>query len=201
MLSRNFVLYCAAVVVTAGATSAAAAGELYRWVDERGVVNYSNEPPADRRTVKDLRLVEDRTSVYTPDKPLADAMRERARKQRTAPPAASLPREPQTDARRQAQEPALPPFAYDPCLTGSDVDCYTIYDGSPVFAGRRRPPRLVQPELPLGATAGNVTGPNGYIAGQSGSAPQAAPPRRTRAPGGRFLTKEPEPDRAGRRLR
>ena len=45
----------------------AAAPQLYKWVDERGVVNYSNQLPADPKSAKNVKEVEDRVSVYTPD--------------------------------------------------------------------------------------------------------------------------------------
>ena len=52
-------------VVAVGAP--ASAQQLYKWVDERGVTNYSNHPPADPKTAKNVRPVEDRLSVYSPD--------------------------------------------------------------------------------------------------------------------------------------
>ncbi len=48
-------------------TGTAAAAQLYKWVDESGVINYSNQPPADPTSSKNVRDVEDRVSVYTPD--------------------------------------------------------------------------------------------------------------------------------------
>ena len=44
-----------------------AAAELYKWVDERGVTNYSSEPPAAAATSSKLTRVENKISVYTPD--------------------------------------------------------------------------------------------------------------------------------------
>ena len=51
-----------------------ASAQVYKWVDERGVTNYSNQPPADPEAVKKLGLVEDRISVYTPDRALTQAV-------------------------------------------------------------------------------------------------------------------------------
>jgi hypothetical protein len=48
--------------------------QLYKWVDERGVTNYSNQPPSDPKTAKNMRPVEDRLSVYSPDPALAQAI-------------------------------------------------------------------------------------------------------------------------------
>ena len=56
-----------------------ASAELYKWVDERGVTNYSNEPPSG--AASKLAHVENRVSVYTPDETLmraVQASRERA---------------------------------------------------------------------------------------------------------------------------
>lgn len=193
-LPRLCIGFAALVLASAPAPGA----DLYKWIDENGVTNYSNNPPPKSRGGKPVTIVEDRLSVYTPEKAVTDALAKRAQKPAPALLGASAAREPEG---RPKTAPPLPPLVYDPCLTSTDVNCYTLYDGSPVFAGRRRPPRLTQPELPLGATAGNITGPNSFTAGQSGTAPQAAAPRRPREPGGKLLTKEPEPDGAGRRLR
>src|SRR5687768_18496653 len=63
----------------------AGAGELYKWIDENGVVNYSSSPPAKTKGGKAATIVEDRTSVYTPEKSVTEAL-ERRKDQRTAPP-------------------------------------------------------------------------------------------------------------------
>ena len=56
----------------------AAAAELYKWIDEKGVTNYSNAPPARTPDGKPATLVEDRLSVYTPEEPVTQAL-ERAK--------------------------------------------------------------------------------------------------------------------------
>ena len=38
---------------------------MYKWVDERGMVSYSNTPPTG--TTKKVEAVPERVSVYTPD--------------------------------------------------------------------------------------------------------------------------------------
>ena len=50
------------------------AQQLYKWVDERGVTNYSNQPPADPKAAKTVRPVEDRLSVYSPDQGMVQAI-------------------------------------------------------------------------------------------------------------------------------
>jgi len=162
------------------ATAPAAAAELYRWVDDNGVVNYSNTPPAKTRDGKAPTRVEDTVSVYTPEKSVTDAI-ERRRNQPPAP-AASFTREPE---RRTAAPPPPPPIAYDPCAIPGDPNCQTyLYDGSPVFHGRRRAPPLVQPQIPPGTIAGQASGPHAYIPGLSGTAlPPPAPPSRAPSSG------------------
>ena len=174
----------------------AGAADLYRWVDDNGVVNYSNTPPK-TRSGKQATLVEDRLSVYTPERTVTEAI-ERNRERRAQPaPAASFTRPPEPD--RRASAPPPPPIPYDPCLVPGDPNCPAyLYDSSPVFHGRRRPVPLVQPQLPPGTIAGQAVGPGAYIAGQSASAPGAvAPP--SRSSGGGFTVREKEHERDFRR--
>jgi hypothetical protein len=46
--------------------------ETYKWVDEKGVVNYSNTPPTS--AAKTIRPVADRISIYAPDPSLQRAI-------------------------------------------------------------------------------------------------------------------------------
>jgi hypothetical protein len=158
------------------ASSPAPAAELYKWVDEKGVVNYSNEPPAKTKGGQAPTVVEDRLSVYTPEKSVTEAI-ERNKERR--PQAASRGNEPERRAKAAAPPPP-PPVAYDPCANPNDPNCQpgVLYDGSPVFHGRRRQQPLVQPQLPPGAIAGQIAGPDAYIAGQSASAPPIVRPAR-----------------------
>lgn len=48
--------------------------QLYKWVDESGVTNYSNQPPVSPGAAKKLEVVADRVSVYTPDPSLKGAI-------------------------------------------------------------------------------------------------------------------------------
>jgi hypothetical protein len=162
----------AAMLLSSATLSAA---ELYKWVDDKGVVNYSNEPPPKTKGGKAPTVVEDRLSVYTPEKSVTEAIQRG--KDRGPQPAASAP----PPARSvTAAPPPPPPIAYDPCANPNDPNCQpgVLYDGSPVFHGRRRQQPLVQPQLPPGAIAGQIAGPNAYIAGQSAGAPPLAPPAR-----------------------
>jgi len=174
------------------ASAPAAAAELYRWVDDNGIVNYSNTPPAKTRGGKPATRVEDTVSVYTPEKAVTDAI-ERRRNQ-PQPPAASFTREPE---RRASAPPLPPPVAYDPCAIPGDPNCQAyLYDNSPVFNGRRRATPLVQPQIPPGTIAGQASGPNAYIPGQSGT---ALPPPVPRSSTGGFTVREHERERDQRR--
>jgi hypothetical protein len=171
------------------ASTAVSAGELYKWVDEKGVVNYSNEPPPKTRNGKPPTIVEDRVSVYTPEESVTEAIkRNKENRAKPAPPAPQPAR-----AVTAAPPPPPPTAAYDPCSNPNDPNCQpgVLYDGSAVFQGRRRHHQpLVQPQLPPGAIAGQMTGPNAYIAGQSGMAPPALPPVRGPRASNRELERE-----------
>lgn len=180
---------CAAAALLA--CGLAGAAELYRWVDDQGVVNYSNTPPARSRAREAPVVVDNRLSIYTPDRPLAEALeRERERRARPAP-AASFTAEGANAPRAPTAPPPPGAGPYDPCLHATDPACHThLYDGSPVFGGRRRAPALVQPQIPPGTIAGQATQSGGYIAGQSASAPPVAPT--SRAPSAGFTVREKE---------
>src|SRR5262245_38662861 len=66
--------YLLACVTLLGAASPALSAQLYKWVDERGVTNYSSQPPADPGAAKNLGPVEGNLSVYSPDPALTRAV-------------------------------------------------------------------------------------------------------------------------------
>jgi hypothetical protein len=175
-------LLIAALAMLASAPSSAA--QLYKWADERGVTNYSNQPPVDPSAVSKVQPVEGNLSVYSPDPALTQAVaayHQGAGERRLADRVDYLER--QLEAERLARQyTAAVAAAPVPCPPG--VDCYgnsgSYYPGGIAggflpFAHRQK--RLLQPQLPLGATAGNVVGMNGYIPGQSALAASLAPPR------------------------
>jgi hypothetical protein len=63
-------IFLAAILLTAPARA-----ELYKWVDERGVTNYSNAPPAAAAPANKLTRVENTISVYTPDESFMQAVK------------------------------------------------------------------------------------------------------------------------------
>ncbi len=165
------------IILVAILATAPACAQLYKWVDGRGVTNYSNQPPADPKAAKELLPIEDRISVYTPDKGLTQAV-EAARQQNNqalSEKIGSLERELETErlARQYAAATAAQ-AANDPCLSGAGINCNGIYSGYyPYGSGvvfipvRHRPRSIVQTQLIPGTIAGNVVGMNGFIPGNS----------------------------------
>lgn len=166
------------VVLVAILATAPACAQLYKWVDERGVTNYSNQLPADPKAAKKLLPVEDRISVFTADKLLPQAVEVFRQKsdQALAERIASLER--QLEAERLARQLAAAAQAsYDPCLS-QGINCNGIYSGYYPYGStfvfvpaRHRPRSIVQARLTPGTTAGNVVGMNGFIPGNSAAAP------------------------------
>jgi hypothetical protein len=177
-----FPFLVAGVLMLASTTSVMSA-ELYKWVDERGVTNYSNEPPKSTNA-KAVTLPEDRISVYTPEESVTREI-ERAKERYLRPPqpVPAAPRIIEPD--RRAVAPPPPPTGYDPCANPGDPNCQAaLYDRSPVFQGRRSPAPLVQPQLPPGTIAGTATQGSGTVPGLSGSIPPSVTP-------GRSITRSP----------
>src|SRR3954454_15474046 len=67
VMKRFYISTAFSAIALAGVVDSALATTVYRWTDERGTVNYSNERPKGRAP-KDLHVIEDRVSVYTPEK-------------------------------------------------------------------------------------------------------------------------------------
>jgi len=161
----------AAVFLTAIAASAftPANATLYRWTDERGVVNYSDKTPPKNAAAKDVRVVpQDRLSIYSPDRATLDMVK--------------LVRErglfwPRYEIMPMSYSPMSPMAGpQDVCAYGDPSCNGTVYYGYPAYGGGygRFGQRFFQPRLPLGATAGNVVGPNGYTPGLSAQAQTTA---------------------------
>lgn len=158
--------------------------ELYRWVDAKGVTNYSTQPPTDVNNNGKVSVVPNTISVYTPDKDLleqVEATRQRAIEERRHPPPPVAQRAPTRE--HVAKADTTPPDCRDPM-----VSCPPGAYGTPapvVVVGTRRAARPVQQvQLPRGATAGNVVGQDGYIPGLSSTVVSPTPSlaRQTGAP-------------------
>ena len=178
MTPRTLIRLTIVLVTTLAAAPACA--QLYRWVDERGVTNYSDQPPADPKAAKKLAPVGDRISIYTPDKAFMQAVEAFRQKstQASAERIASLERELEAERwARQRAAAAAAQAAYDSCLS-QGINCNGTYSSSyPYdpgfgFVTARHPLRRInQIQLPPGTTAGNVVGANGFIPGNSAFAP------------------------------
>jgi hypothetical protein len=164
--------------------------QVYRWVDERGVTNYSGTPPPDAGAVEGLGVVEDRVSVYTPDAGLVQAVEDARRGAPYAARIAHLERELEVERRaRQALAAAPARVPYDPCADPRAPECIAAHAVYPAYAPvvvvprRHRSRAIPQVALKPGTTAGQVVGGRGFIPGQSASArsfrpaPEPATPR------------------------
>ncbi len=142
-----------------------AAAQVYKWVDERGRVNYSSQLPADPKTADKVAVVEDRVSVYTPDPALLREVA--AERQRASQPAPE---------RRDNTPPAVAMIGGTtpaPSATAEPL----VYDYPYIVGGGFRPHRplplhkVPQVRLPAGATAGNTVGLYSIIPGSSSPVP------------------------------
>lgn len=123
-----------AVLLCATLAAACPAGaQMYKWVDERGQVSYSNTPPPDTAQKKVVTVAE-RLSVYTPDAELNHALSAEGRREAKA---ASLGR--QFEAERAAYRTPPPSgtdlaarnaAAYERCVAERRVDCEAIRLGT-----------------------------------------------------------------------
>jgi len=122
--------------------------ETYKWVDEKGVTNYSSSPPANARLAEKTQVVEERLSVYTPDPGLLRAIQVRP------PMSAPMPYAPAGAYERYA---VATQAMYDDCLAQRRVDCnggsypyggYFPYMPVFVVVGHvRRPPPVPVPHV------------------------------------------------------
>lgn len=167
MPERPF-LSCVAALALLLCAYPASAAQLYKWVDERGITNYSDQAPA-KAASKQL-VGEGRVSVYTPDPLLVQAVQaERARAihdLRTG----RRARELQEDWLARQYFASAHAYAADPCAGDPRCGAYAPNAYLPMggFLVSRRGPRILpQIDLPPGTTAGNVNANTGYIPGYS----------------------------------
>jgi hypothetical protein len=148
MYLRRYLLLPVALMVALA--SLPASGEVYKWVDERGVTNYSNDPPSALKAANKVALVPDRISVYSPDKNLTDAVAA-FRQQINSSRGSDIVRQ---DADRLAYQRAAAAQSAQasPCsdynggnCSGTATDYYPAYPYFPVIAAapRQNRPRAV----------------------------------------------------------
>ena len=166
-MNRLHVLAGLAAALAALPAGTAFSGELYKWVDERGVVNYSNQPPAEPQAAGKVATVEDRVSVYSPDPALLRDIE--AERRRMSQAASEQPDRPAVVMLGSPAPDPVQPVAYE-----------TYYPSEIVYGGfrpRRPLSRIRQIKLPPGATAGAMLGTDLLIPG----ATTPVPGLRTRA--------------------
>jgi hypothetical protein len=141
--------------------------QVYKCLDERGVTNYSSEPPADNRAGLKPATVADRISVYAPEPAVQRAIsaislgKDRILSDRIDSLERQLVAERQSSQYAAAAEARAAQAVYAQCLAERRVDC--DYDSSryPYGSGGvltviHRPPRLHIPAMVRsGAGAGN----------------------------------------------
>lgn len=165
-------VFRASALLLALLAPAAVSAQLYKWVDERGVVNYSNQPPADAKAGKRVEQVKDSVSVYTPDAALQrDIEAEKERTRRAGQESAQAPSQPAVTA---LNAPAPAPASV-PSFIQEEVFPYPYYGPARHLRRWRHARPVPQVDLPRGATAGLVTGPNAVQPGLSSQATRYTP--------------------------
>lgn len=169
------------IAVAAMLPVSAASAQIYKWVDENGVTNYSSQRPADTKAPQHVGVVESNISVYTPDRSLVQAVEAFRIRSNEIGVEASAPEA--SPVNRYAAPAYVPvPVASDPCGGYREANCNEFYTGyypyAPVVGHRfyrRRHKRIPQIRLKPGTIAGQVVGANGYIPGNSAYARRFGP--------------------------
>jgi hypothetical protein len=138
---------------------------MYKWVDDTGSVTYSNAPPVDTQSAREVTKIEDISpALGTRERHLEAAQRD-AGGDAVASPPPSATRAPETAATaappRVNARPLRTEAVQDPCLTSADPQCHQrnkhLYDPYLGYA----PSTLAPPAV--GATAG--VGAGGAVGG------------------------------------
>ena len=161
------ILIALLAAIPALSTGVSAHAQLYKWVDERGVVTYSNQLPVNPQDAKKLAVVEDKVSVYTPDPALLGAIE--AERQGRGVTERMAERDRQFDAERQAQQVAAvaAPLPSGPCSIWPS-DCLSVGETyyapafvtvAPGFRMRHRPHLRPEPARITHRPVQHATGP------------------------------------------
>ena len=177
-------LIVALLFLTAGSAADSSATQVYKWVDERGVLNYSNLLPVNPGSASKPVVVEDRVSVYTPDPALVQAIAALRWGGGAAARIAELER--QLAAERQARQVAAvatTPRPSDLCtgvancgdLSSVYYPVYPYYARTIVAPPRFRPPHAQHPgPLPRPPIAGNGSRPRAFNPGHFAPRPASS---------------------------
>jgi hypothetical protein len=152
-----------------------ASAQIYKWVDENGVTNYSGDPPAAKAAATKSTAVADRISVYAPEPGVQRAIganaanRERINSARIDTLERQLAAERQSSQHAAAADTGAAQAAYAQCLAERRIDCdndgYTPYAYAPygivaVQPSPRPRPRHHHPAVTRpGASAGSIARP------------------------------------------
>jgi uncharacterized protein DUF4124 len=141
--------------------------QVYKWVDERGVTNYSSEPPADRKAGLKPATVADRISVYAPEPAVQRAIsaislgKDRILSDRIDSLERQLAADRQSSQYAAAAEAHAAQAAYAQCVAERRVDCdydsgrYPYASGGVLTVIHRRPRPHIPAMARSGAGAGN----------------------------------------------
>jgi hypothetical protein len=131
MHAKSLTALCIAFAAMLSTTAAAATSGMYRWVDEHGSVNYSNQPPPEN--ARAVTLIDDATSTITSSEKRTREILEVERQ--SNPPrdasssgVAALEVTPSAGTESQLSRGGIPPLqpeaVRDPCLRSADPKCY-----------------------------------------------------------------------------
>jgi len=134
-----------ALVLVLAAAALPAQAETFKWVDEKGVINYSDKPPLAGKAAKSLRTVEDRISTYETDPSLIRAMASRGRPDYAE--AEWLQRQ-RLMALRAGYLDCASPYRGDCGYDGYRSSAYYPYVAFPVFRSRPMHRTLVAASFP-----------------------------------------------------
>lgn len=111
--------------------------QIYKWVDERGVTNYSGTPPAADAVAAKSTAIADRISVYAPEPGVQRAIganaanRERINSDRIATLERQLAAERQYSQQAATADTRAAQAAYAQCLAERRIDCDSDYGYDP----------------------------------------------------------------------
>jgi uncharacterized protein DUF4124 len=142
-------LFAIWIVFVASLASLSASAQVYRWVDEHGRTNYSDNPPDTVKAIGGVVQNLNRISVYTPEKSLTDAVV--AFRSQINASAAARRQEDERMALMRMQLAAQTAAQPSPC-DSRDPYCDSGYGGYgypyvPVAVGARRPPAHSRPQF------------------------------------------------------
>jgi len=108
--------------------------QIFKWVDERGVTNYSGTPPSADAAARKSTAIADRISVYAPEPGVQRAIganaanRDRINSERIAALERQLAAERQVSQHAATADAGAAQAAYAQCVAARRIDCDNDYD-------------------------------------------------------------------------